>query len=122
MLQKCIYLYSDAKHRHSITFSSIYIGGHFLVCHEGESHKRSQKVTQVTICHRSEHHDVFVVYMSTSASALLPQTRDKSDSNLWRHAVSVGVLSLWLPDLQSSQHCREQRTGTKLGEGMNCLL
>ena len=44
--------------------------------------------------------------MLTSAlSALLPQTRDRSDANLGKHTASLKRVSLGLLDFQSSQHC-----------------
>ena len=33
---------------------------HVTDLYEGESHKRPQKVAQVTVCRRSEHHAVFI--------------------------------------------------------------
>ena len=73
-------------------------------------HKRPQKVAQVTVCLRSV--ICCVHWMSTSAlSALLPQTRNGSDTILGKRARIVwSVSTLWISDLQFSQHCREQWT------------
>ena len=49
-----------AKHRQSIAFGSIYIGGHYLVSREGESHKDLRK----------SHKSPFVVVLSITLCSL----------------------------------------------------
>ena len=56
MLYNCTEIYI-VRFRLSIVFRIIYIDDHFSVAHEG---KRPQKVAQVIVCRRSEHHDVFI--------------------------------------------------------------
>ena len=59
MLYNCTEIYNFiVKFRLSIAFRIIYIDGHFSVVHV---EKRPQKVTQVVVCRRSEHHDMFIV-------------------------------------------------------------
>ena len=95
-----------------VCFGSIYIlSAMFLWLGEGESYKKTS-LFRTSCCDM----------LSSALSALLPRTRDRSDANLWKRAVLRSVFSLGLPDFQSSQHRREQWTGTKLGEGMNRLF
>ena len=93
-------------------FRSIYIGGYFL------GSRVREKATNTSDSPTSRHLSSFrashcVHWMSISAlSEVLPRIRDRSDANLGKRArIVCSVSSLWLPDLQSSQHCQEQWTG-----------
>ena len=58
-LYNCTRIYI-VKYRQSIAFCFIYIGGHFSVAREVESHKQTSEVAQVAICLCCEHHAVFI--------------------------------------------------------------
>ena len=48
------------KSRQSIAFSHIILAAIFLALVREKSDKRPQNVAQVTVCHHSEHHAVFI--------------------------------------------------------------
>ena len=76
------------KYRRSIAFRIIYIGGHFSVAREGETH-RPQKVAQVAFCPCSEHHAVLIGCQHQGCPYYC--LRDRSDANLGKRAVSFAA-------------------------------
>ncbi len=76
----------------------------FAGSREGEKPQNEKRISRhlsSLICH----------HLMSTLSALLPLARVKSDIIVGKHACIVCMSSLWLPDLQSWQHCQEQWIG-----------
>ena len=110
----------SVKYKQSIVFGNIYIGSHFLALVREKSDERRQNVTQVAVCHLSEHYAV-IIWMSTSAlSTILLRTRDRSDVILEKRARIVCSVSSY--NLCTTAENNRQELCQNLVRALNCLF